>query len=98
MGFCVLPTVFYRCLKANFFGIARTMKVKCPTCKKIVEYTAGNVFRPFCSERCQVLDLGAWADELYVVPVSVQDPASVNSEFGGENAPEFELPPKHHLI
>jgi hypothetical protein len=41
--------------------------VKCPTCGKQVEYS-GNEFRPFCSERCQLLDLGAWADEEYQLP------------------------------
>ena len=42
-------------------------KVKCPTCKKETEYT-GNEFRPFCSERCKLLDFGAWADEEYNIP------------------------------
>ena len=41
--------------------------VKCPTCGKQVEYS-GNEFRPFCSQRCKVLDLGAWADEEYQLP------------------------------
>ncbi|MFN6964604.1 MAG: DNA gyrase inhibitor YacG [Pyrinomonadaceae bacterium] len=41
--------------------------VKCPTCGKRVEYQ-GNEFRPFCSERCKLLDLGAWADEEYSLP------------------------------
>jgi hypothetical protein len=41
--------------------------VKCPTCGKKVEY-GGNEFRPFCSERCKLLDFGAWADEEYTVP------------------------------
>lgn len=38
--------------------------VKCPQCGKEVEFT-GNEFRPFCSERCKLLDLGAWADGDY---------------------------------
>lgn len=41
--------------------------VKCPRCGKIVEYE-GNAFRPFCSERCKLLDFGAWADESYNLP------------------------------
>ena len=36
------------------------MKVRCPNCKNLVEYK-DNPFRPFCSERCQLIDLGAWA-------------------------------------
>jgi uncharacterized protein len=41
--------------------------VKCPNCGKGVEYT-GNEFRPFCSERCKMLDFGAWVDEEYSLP------------------------------
>jgi endogenous inhibitor of DNA gyrase (YacG/DUF329 family) len=41
--------------------------VKCPRCGKEVEYE-GNEFRPFCSERCKMLDFGAWADEDYTRP------------------------------
>lgn len=42
--------------------------VKCPNCGKGTEYQ-GNEFRPFCSERCKLLDFGAWADEQYTMPV-----------------------------
>ncbi len=42
-------------------------KVKCPNCNKKTEYT-GNEFRPFCSERCKLLDFGAWADGDYALP------------------------------
>jgi endogenous inhibitor of DNA gyrase (YacG/DUF329 family) len=42
--------------------------VKCPHCGKETEYE-GNEFRPFCSERCKLLDFGAWADEKYTLPV-----------------------------
>lgn len=43
--------------------------VACPACGKSVEWTAANAQRPFCSERCKLIDLGAWADERYRVPV-----------------------------
>lgn len=43
-------------------------RVKCPTCGKETEIH-GNDFRPFCSERCKLLDFGAWADEAFTVPV-----------------------------
>lgn len=42
--------------------------VKCPTCGKPVAWKAENRFRPFCSERCRQIDLGAWASENYRVP------------------------------
>ena len=41
--------------------------VKCPTCGRETEYT-GNEHRPFCSERCKLLDFGAWADEQFSLP------------------------------
>ncbi|MDE2304188.1 MAG: DNA gyrase inhibitor YacG [Gammaproteobacteria bacterium] len=37
--------------------------VKCPTCGRPVEWTGSNAFRPFCSERCRLVDLGAWIAE-----------------------------------
>lgn len=44
-----------------------TKKVSCPTCRKTVNFSPENPFRPFCSERCHLLDLGAWADENYKI-------------------------------
>jgi endogenous inhibitor of DNA gyrase (YacG/DUF329 family) len=43
--------------------------VACPQCGKPVEWDPTNRFRPFCSERCRVIDLGAWATENYRIPV-----------------------------
>lgn len=42
--------------------------VRCPICKRETVYE-GNEFRPFCSERCKLLDFGAWANEEYNLPV-----------------------------
>ena len=39
------------------------MYVKCPECGEQAEYSEINEYRPFCSSRCQLLDLGAWASE-----------------------------------
>lgn len=39
------------------------MNVNCPTCQKSLEWKKENEFRPFCSKRCQLIDLGEWADE-----------------------------------
>jgi len=41
----------------------KEMKVNCPTCKKEVEWSKESPHRPFCSKRCQLIDLGEWADE-----------------------------------
>ena len=40
----------------------RPMEVACPQCSKKVVWSEKNPDRPFCSERCRLLDLGAWAD------------------------------------
>lgn len=42
--------------------------VKCPQCGKPVEWSPQSRWRPFCSERCKTIDLGAWASEAYRVP------------------------------
>jgi len=40
-----------------------TKTVRCPTCEKLVKWTPDNPWRPFCSERCKLIDLGEWASE-----------------------------------
>lgn len=47
--------------------------VKCPQCGAAVPWTQASRWRPFCSERCKTLDLGAWASEAYRVPVVDKD-------------------------
>lgn len=42
--------------------------VQCPTCGKPVPWTPESAYRPFCSERCRKIDLGAWAAEEYRLP------------------------------
>ncbi len=42
-------------------------RVRCPTCRRPTALDA-NPYRPFCSERCKLLDLAAWADERYRIP------------------------------
>lgn len=42
--------------------------VSCPTCGKPVPWVSASTFRPFCSERCRAIDLGAWAAEEYRLP------------------------------
>jgi endogenous inhibitor of DNA gyrase (YacG/DUF329 family) len=48
------------------------MKFHCPICKKPTDSDANAEF-PFCSERCKLLDLGAWASEKYVISEPVID-------------------------
>jgi endogenous inhibitor of DNA gyrase (YacG/DUF329 family) len=48
------------------------MKIKCPACKKLVEWE-GNDWRPFCSERCKLLDFGNWLNEKYRIDAVEND-------------------------
>lgn len=40
------------------------MRIRCPVCKQLTTWEE-NPWRPFCSERCRLIDLGAWASEEY---------------------------------
>lgn len=42
--------------------------VSCPTCKKSVIWSDKNPHRPFCSERCKLIDLGEWASGGHSIP------------------------------
>jgi endogenous inhibitor of DNA gyrase (YacG/DUF329 family) len=56
--------------------------MKCPICRKPVE--TGNPEFPFCSERCRLLDLGAWASEKYVISTPLK-PGEVEPEKPAED-------------
>ncbi len=64
------------------------MRVRCPRCGKRVPWES-NPFRPFCSERCKLVDLGMWASEAYriagpSVGVAVRERAETESAKGEE--------------
>ncbi len=46
--------------------------VPCPTCHTQLKWDSKNPYRPFCSERCKLIDLGAWASEAYAIPTAEQ--------------------------
>ena len=46
---------------------AESKIVRCPACNGDSVFAPSNRFRPFCSERCKNLDLGAWASESFRV-------------------------------
>ncbi|MBX2994363.1 MAG: DNA gyrase inhibitor YacG [Bdellovibrionaceae bacterium] len=47
--------------------------VKCPRCGTRASFSPENPFRPFCSERCKLIDLGQWADESFRIPAEHTD-------------------------
>ena len=53
-------------------------KIKCPTCRKETAWE-NNPYRPFCSDRCRGVDLGAGAQERYRSP---GDEAEIRSDDG----------------
>jgi endogenous inhibitor of DNA gyrase (YacG/DUF329 family) len=57
-------------------------KVRCPRCGEEAVWGPENPWRPFCSERCKLIDLGAWASESYRIPVA-EEPEQP-PEGGGE--------------
>ncbi|MBS1191044.1 MAG: yacG [Rhodocyclaceae bacterium] len=48
-------------------------KIRCPQCGTETVWSPDNPWRPFCSERCKLVDLGAWASESYRVPAEEND-------------------------
>ncbi|MGE0073203.1 MAG: DNA gyrase inhibitor YacG [Thiomonas sp.] len=65
-------------------------QVRCPQCGTLTVYAASNPWRPFCSERCKSLDLGAWASESYRVP------ATPSPDDDGADAAATTPPPLPH--
>jgi endogenous inhibitor of DNA gyrase (YacG/DUF329 family) len=61
--------------------------VNCPQCSRIVVWDSKNRYRPFCSERCKLIDLGQWAAESYRIPEDGKqedEPAKKEGEEGAE--------------
>jgi endogenous inhibitor of DNA gyrase (YacG/DUF329 family) len=60
--------------------------VSCPTCQRLVEWSEASPFRPFCSERCKMIDLGAWFAEKHVIP-GEEIPSTVEEDEGSGERP-----------
>lgn len=56
------------------------MIVKCPTCKKNVPWVPEQLFKPFCCERCKLIDLGEWVMEEKRIPGESALPESDTDE------------------
>ncbi len=68
----------------------RLRKFRCPTCKRIVRLPEQDSptqmkFFPFCSERCRLIDLGAWLDADYRIPAQAGDESESSSR---EDSPD----------
>jgi uncharacterized protein len=54
--------------------------ISCPNCHQKNTWRADNKFRPFCSERCKLIDLGDWAAEKHRVAGEPADPNQISDE------------------
>ena len=52
--------------------------VSCPTCQKPVPWNENSPYRPFCSQRCKMIDLGTWANESYCIPSQEEAPPQMS--------------------
>ncbi len=57
-----------------------TLNVSCPTCDQEVLWQVQSQFRPFCSKRCQLIDLGEWAEESHKISQSQQSHIPLSEE------------------
>ena len=64
--------------------MAEPRMAPCPRCGALAPFAPGNAWRPFCSERCKLIDLGAWASEAYRVPVASPPQAHEGEKPGTE--------------
>ena len=59
------------------------MKIKCPHCSGVTTWE-GNKYKPFCSERCKLIDLGSWADEKFKIEDKVNR-SSLDTGLAGDD-------------
>ncbi len=58
------------------------MQLRCPICNKLGSWNL-NPNRPFCSERCKLVDLGRWATEAYRLETTQDLPTANDGEDNG---------------
>ena len=54
--------------------------VNCPRCGTATPWIEANAYRPFCSERCKLIDLGQWATGSYRIPQEQADAGKSEDE------------------
>ena len=57
-----------------------SLKVPCPNCQTSVVWQSESTYRPFCSKRCQLIDLGEWADENHKISQAPQGEVALSEE------------------
>ncbi|HEX9473403.1 MAG TPA: DNA gyrase inhibitor YacG [Steroidobacteraceae bacterium] len=69
----------------------RAQPILCPTCKREIEWNEQYPWRPFCSERCKLVDFGAWMSEARAIPGDPLD-ETVDAERVADANPEADPP------
>ncbi len=64
-------------------------KIACPHCGKKDTWNPENVYKPFCSSRCKLIDLGEWASESRKIPGESVDPDNLPLGKNDQNDDEF---------
>lgn len=62
-------------------SIPKIGSVSCPHCNKKVIWNESSEYRPFCSERCKLIDLGEWAEERHAIPGTPLPSTGGHNEF-----------------
>lgn len=65
-----------------------TQPFKCPTCGRPIDWSDAFPYRPFCSERCRLIDLGAWLTEQHAIPGEPADPTGQPAPGADDADPE----------
>ena len=60
-------------------------RLACPTCKRSILWSEEFPWRPFCSERCRMVDLGAWLSGAHAIPGEPEDSAPEAAGPGAES-------------
>ena len=60
--------------------------VKCPTCRRDVQWSSASQYRPFCSDRCRLIDLGAWLSEQHKIP---DEPGAAQDQLHSDSPEEI---------
>ncbi|MES2604307.1 MAG: DNA gyrase inhibitor YacG [Pseudomonadota bacterium] len=53
-------------------GVTPVKHTNCPTCRKQVAWLETEIYRPFCSRKCQLIDFGEWATERHSIPADTR--------------------------
>ena len=70
-------------------------QIRCPTCRTLLIYEQSPM-RPFCSERCRLIDLGDWASERFRIPARQEPLVGTQDTDEHESLPAAKLNPELH--